>query len=53
MNGKFSDYIKKRVIEQNTLINRPLRHSNSDTNLSLFKLTQKHNKNYQTENYNL
>ena len=53
MNGKFSDYIKKRVIEQNTLINRPLRHSNSDTNLSLFKLTQKHDKNYQTENYNL
>lgn len=53
MNGKFSDYIKKRVIEQNTLLNRPLRHSNSDTNLSLFKLTQKHDKNYQTENYNL
>lgn len=53
MNDKFSDYIKKRVSEQNSILSRPLRHSNSDTNLTLYKLSKKHDKGYQTENYNL
>lgn len=53
MNDKFSDYIKKRVTEQNSILNRPLRHSNSDTYLTLYKLSKKHDKGYQTENYNL